>query len=88
MLLLTRLALTDLKVKINLGTELRDSIDMYQRDMDVAKFFDLLLPCFINILKNGKPAFTSTSADNVSLGIMSRRRFEVQRSCSEVHGAA
>lgn len=39
---------------------------MYQRDMDVSKFFDLLLPCFINILKNGKPSFVSTSPDNVS----------------------
>lgn len=41
---------------------------MYQRDLDVAQFFDSMLPCFINILRNGKPSFVSNSADNVSRG--------------------
>ncbi|KAK4051001.1 transcription-associated protein 1 [Microbotryomycetes sp. JL201] len=54
----------DLKVKISLATDLRDSIDMFQRDMDVAKFFDAMLPCFIHVLKTGKPSFTSNSVDN------------------------
>lgn len=55
-----------MKNKIGLAQELRDSIDMYQRDMDVAKFFDALLPCFINILQNGKPSFVSNAPDHVS----------------------
>ncbi|KAK4050349.1 transcription-associated protein 1 [Microbotryomycetes sp. JL221] len=54
----------DLKVKISLATELRDGIDMFQRDLDVAKFFDAMLPCFINILKTGKPSFMSNTVDN------------------------
>jgi hypothetical protein len=55
-----------MKNKIGLAQELRDSIDMYQRDMDISKFFDALLPCFINVLQSGKPSFVSNSADHVS----------------------
>lgn len=58
--------LQEMKNKIGLAQELRDSIDMYQRDMDIAKFFDALLPCFVNVLQTGKPSFVSNSADHVS----------------------
>ncbi|SGY18766.1 BQ5605_C014g07468 [Microbotryum silenes-dioicae] len=54
----------DSKHKINIATELRDSVDMYQRDMDVARFFDTLLPCFIDILSHGKPSFAGASTEN------------------------
>lgn len=59
-------ACTEMKNKIGLAQELRDSIDMYQRDLDISKFFDALLPCFINLLQTGKPSFVSNSADHVS----------------------
>ncbi|KAM0751100.1 hypothetical protein T439DRAFT_380110 [Meredithblackwellia eburnea MCA 4105] len=54
----------DIKVKITIAQELRDTIDMFQRDMDPFKFFDTLLPCFMDILRSGKPTLASASPDN------------------------
>lgn len=39
---------------------------MFNRDMDPTKFFDVLLPCFLDILSNGKVSFASLSGENVS----------------------
>lgn len=55
---------TDIKIKMQIATELRDTVDTYSRDMDPAKFFDILLPCFIEILKTGKPSLINNSPDN------------------------
>ncbi|BGP26145.1 transcription-associated protein 1 [Rhodotorula toruloides] len=54
----------DYKAKTNLATELRDAIDMYQKDLDLGKLFDILLPAFTDILRTGKPAFVSTSGEH------------------------
>lgn len=56
----------DFKVKTNLATELRDVIDMYQKDLDLGRLFEVLLPCFTDILRTGKPSFVSTSGEHVS----------------------
>jgi hypothetical protein len=63
--LLTSL-LTDIKSKISVAAELRDSIEFIQRDGDPAKFFDALLPAIINLLANGKPSLVNLAPDNVS----------------------
>lgn len=57
----------DTKSKIGVASELRDSVDFYQRDMDPAKFFDVLLPGVMAILANGKPSLVNLSPDNVSI---------------------
>ncbi|BGP49947.1 transcription-associated protein 1 [Rhodotorula kratochvilovae] len=54
----------DFKVKTNLATELRDAIDMYQKDLDLGRLFEVLLPCFTDILRMGKPSFVSTSGEH------------------------
>ncbi|GAA5889131.1 hypothetical protein JCM8208_007777 [Rhodotorula glutinis] len=54
----------DFKVKTNLATELRDVIDMYQKDLDLGRLFEVLLPCFTDILRTGKPSFVSTSGEH------------------------
>lgn len=64
---------SDYKVKTNLATELRDAIDMYQKDLDLGKLFEVLLPCFTEILRNGEPAFRSNSGEHVSTEVSSRR---------------
>lgn len=65
-LLLVCCGTTDYKVKTNLATELRDAIDMYQKDLDLGKLFEVLLPCFTDILRTGEPAFRSNSGEHVS----------------------
>ncbi|GJN92776.1 hypothetical protein Rhopal_005814-T1 [Rhodotorula paludigena] len=54
----------DLKAKTNLATELRDAIDVYPKDLDLARLFEVLLPCFTDILRSGKPSFVSTSSEH------------------------
>lgn len=60
--LLTR---PDVKIKMTIANELRDSLDMYSRDIDPAKFFEFLLPCFMEILSLGKPTLASGTSENV-----------------------
>ena len=57
----------DISIKITIATELRDTVDMYQRDFDQAKFFDCFLPCFLEILKSTKPTVSSGTAENVGV---------------------
>ncbi|GAA5822515.1 hypothetical protein JCM11251_006364 [Rhodosporidiobolus azoricus] len=54
----------DYKAKVNLAAELRDAIDMYQKELDLPRLFEVLLPCFIDILRNGKPAFVSNTGEH------------------------
>lgn len=58
---------SDLKNKLGIATELRDSVDNYQKDNDSTKLFEVLLPCFMDILRDGKPHFVSNSLENVCL---------------------
>lgn len=39
---------------------------MYQKDLDLGRLFEVLLPCFTDILRTGKPSFVSTSGEHVS----------------------
>ncbi|GAA6061309.1 hypothetical protein JCM10212_005423 [Sporobolomyces blumeae] len=55
---------TDPKAKNTLAAELRDSIDMYQKDLDLARLFEVLLPTFTTILRDGKPSMVANSAEN------------------------
>jgi transformation/transcription domain-associated protein len=43
---------------------------MYQKDLDLGKLFDVLLPAFTDILRTGKPAFVSTSGEHVSRDLL------------------
>ncbi|KAK4703940.1 hypothetical protein P7C70_g2279, partial [Phenoliferia sp. Uapishka_3] len=54
----------DIKDKIKIAHELRESIDIFQRDLEPNKLFEILLPCFIDILKSGKPTLTNGSTEN------------------------
>ncbi|CEQ40122.1 SPOSA6832_01706, partial [Sporobolomyces salmonicolor] len=54
----------DLKAKVALATELRDSIDMHQKDLDLARLFEVLLPAFVEILHDGKPSMIGNSPEN------------------------
>ena len=55
---------TDPQAKIKLASDLRDQIEL-QRDVDHHQLFEVLLPCFIDILRNGKPSLASNSNENV-----------------------
>lgn len=61
----------DIKIKLTIATELRDTVDCYQKDLDPAKFFEVLLPCCMDILRNGKPSLLSHSGENVSASFRS-----------------
>ncbi|GAA6030453.1 hypothetical protein JCM8097_009114 [Rhodosporidiobolus ruineniae] len=54
----------EFKTKTNLATELRDAIDMYNKDLELSRLFEVLLPCFIDVLRNGKPSFVSNTGEH------------------------
>ncbi|GAA5984013.1 hypothetical protein JCM10908_006014 [Rhodotorula pacifica] len=62
---------TDYKVKTNLATELRDASDLYRKDLDLGKLFEVLLPCLTDILGTGEPAFRSKTC-NLLIQILHR----------------
>ncbi|GAA5832957.1 hypothetical protein JCM3766R1_000374 [Sporobolomyces carnicolor] len=55
---------TDFKAKNALATELRDTIEMHQKDLDLARLFEVLVPTVISILKEGKPSMVGNSGEN------------------------
>ncbi|GAA5934352.1 histone acetyltransferase TRA1 [Sporobolomyces koalae] len=55
---------TDFKAKNSLATELRDTIEMHQKDLDLAKLFEVLVPTVISILREGKPSMIGNSGEN------------------------
>lgn len=55
----------DDKSKLAIAMEMKDSADLYQRDVDPTRFFTIVLPCFIEILGNGKPTLASGTTENV-----------------------
>ncbi|GAA6004124.1 hypothetical protein JCM10207_002438 [Rhodosporidiobolus poonsookiae] len=54
----------DYKAKTNLVSELRDAIDVFQKDLDLGRLYDVLLPCFMDLLRNGKPSFVSNTGEH------------------------
>ncbi|GAA96948.1 uncharacterized protein L969DRAFT_90354 [Mixia osmundae IAM 14324] len=48
-------------VKLNLASEIRDRIDLYQRDSEYIHFLDHLLPVILAILKEGKVTFNTNT---------------------------
>jgi hypothetical protein len=64
---------TDVKVKVEAATQLRDNLEHYISGPIYPAFLKKLVPIFINCL-NGPPVFVSTSAEQVriSLGLYSR----------------
>lgn len=56
----------DVKLKLQIAGELRDSIDVFTHvPTEYTKFLQKLMPVFFTIL-NGQPVFISTSPDQVS----------------------
>ncbi|GAA5907251.1 hypothetical protein JCM6882_008402 [Rhodosporidiobolus microsporus] len=66
----------DYKAKTNLAAELRDAIDIHQKELDLARLFEVLVPTFVDILRNGKPSFVSNAGEhklrNVLMHILHR----------------
>ena len=57
---------TDVKVKVEAATQLRDNLEHYISGPIYPAFLKKLVPIFINCLK-GPPVFVSTSAEQVSI---------------------
>jgi transformation/transcription domain-associated protein len=57
---------TDFKIKNGLATELRDTIEMHQKDLDLGRLFEVLVPTVISSLREGKPSMIGNSGENVS----------------------
>ncbi|KAG0146838.1 hypothetical protein CROQUDRAFT_656816 [Cronartium quercuum f. sp. fusiforme G11] len=53
----------DIKTKIHLAMELRETVDLYQRDMEFSKHLDVIISAAVEILTKTKPAFVSTAWD-------------------------
>ncbi|CDZ98369.1 Histone acetyltransferase SAGA, TRRAP/TRA1 component, PI-3 kinase superfamily [Phaffia rhodozyma] len=47
---------SDVKTKLAIATELRESVEQF-RDVDYARYLDILLPAFTEVLRNGTPVF-------------------------------
>jgi transformation/transcription domain-associated protein len=54
---------TEIKLKVSIAAELKDSIDLFQ-GQGYPKFLEKLMPVFMQLLR-GKPVFISTSAEQV-----------------------
>ena len=54
----------DAKLKLQIATELRDTIDSYQNQQEYPKFLAKMIPVFSQILKQ-PPVFSSSSPDQV-----------------------
>ena len=65
-LLYAEFALADIKVKLNVATELRDNIDQFCNGPLYANFLTKLMPVFRKLLE-GPPVFMSTSWEHVCI---------------------
>ena len=63
---LLTLSPTDVKVKVEAATQLRDNLEHYVSGPIYPAFLKKLVPIFINCL-NGPPVFVSTSAEQVRI---------------------
>lgn len=61
------LTVLDVKLKLQIASELRDSIDLFTHTvpLEYTKFLQKLMPVFLEILR-GPPVFISTSPEQVS----------------------
>ncbi|GAA5857110.1 hypothetical protein JCM5353_001350, partial [Sporobolomyces roseus] len=55
---------TDIKAKNALATELRDTIEMHQKDLDLPRLFEVLVPTVTFILRETKPSMIGNSGEN------------------------
>ncbi|MBW0462525.1 hypothetical protein O181_002240 [Austropuccinia psidii MF-1] len=66
----------DIKMKIYLTTELRETIDLCHRDMEFARHLDVIISAAIDILSKTRPVFLTTTWDykfrHLLLDILSR----------------
>ncbi|KAH9809005.1 hypothetical protein DFH28DRAFT_1037181 [Melampsora americana] len=53
----------DMKTKIHLAIELRETIDLHQRDMEFSKHLEVIVTAAVGILLQTKPAFVNTTWD-------------------------
>ncbi|KAI5799270.1 hypothetical protein DFH27DRAFT_653555 [Peziza echinospora] len=79
----------DAKLKLQIATELRDTIDSYQNQQEYPKFLAKMIPVFSQILKQ-PPVFSSSSPDqkirNCILDIIHRLPFQPAE-CLEIYAA-
>ena len=54
----------DYKLKYQIATELRDSVEIYQ-SADYARFLQVLMPVFYKILNEGQPVFNNNDPQQV-----------------------
>ncbi|GAA5983547.1 hypothetical protein JCM5350_000270 [Sporobolomyces pararoseus] len=54
----------DFKARNSLATELRDTIEMHQKDLDLPRLFEVLVPTVNSILRDGKPSMIGNSGEN------------------------
>jgi len=58
--------ITDVKLKVKIASELRDSVEIFQ-SVEYARFLSILMPVFTDILMNGQPVFASNAPEQVRL---------------------
>jgi hypothetical protein len=79
----------DLKLKLNVATELRDNIDQLCNGPTYTLFLKKLIPIFVKLLE-GPPVFTSTSWEHVgsntlsALGVRSRDPMVLTSTSAEI----
>lgn len=54
----------DVKLKVKIASELRDSVEIFQ-SVEYARFLSILMPVFSDILMNGQPVFASNAPEQV-----------------------
>lgn len=58
------LRIADVKLKVKIASELRDSVEIFQ-SVEYARFLSILMPVFTDILMNGQPVFASNAPEQV-----------------------
>lgn len=55
---------TDIKLKNTIASELRDQVEVFQAG-EYARFLSILMPVFMDLLKNGQPVFINNAPEQV-----------------------
>jgi hypothetical protein len=62
---LTLSTIADIKLKCTIASDLRDQVEVFQ-SLEYPRFLSVLMPVFLDNLRNGTPVFVSNSLEQVS----------------------
>jgi transformation/transcription domain-associated protein len=55
----------DIKAKVAIISEIRDSVDLYRDTADITRFIGVVVPVAIQILRTGQPIFRKDAPEQV-----------------------